>query len=102
LGDFNGDSILSAADVQAMMTALSNETAYKTPRGLSDAALLALGDLNDDGALTNADVQSLISLVANHGGGSIAVVPEPASLIMAIAALMTLVRCGIGRAKGSV
>ena len=54
LGDFNRDGQLSANDIQAMLSALTDLKAYETAYGLSDAALVLLGDLNGDHAVTIA------------------------------------------------
>ncbi len=85
-GDFDRDHTVTAADINSMLTALTDLNSYKTARGLSDADLLAIGDLNGDGKFNNADIQSLLSLVANPIGiGSVAAVPEPASILLLIA-----------------
>ena len=86
-GDFNRDGVVNAADIQAMMSALTDLNDYKAARGLSDADLLAIGDINGDGKFTNADVETLIALVANSsgtGGSSLTAVPEPATLSLAV------------------
>jgi Dockerin type I domain len=87
-GDFNRDGSVNAADIGAMMSALMNIPSYESSTGLNAQQLLEIGDVNGDGVMNNADIQALIDLVANNtvvGGGSIsngslAAVPEPASL----------------------
>jgi hypothetical protein len=80
-GDFNQDNHRTAADVQAMMTALTNLSAYKTTHALSDADLLAIGDLNGDHVVSNADLQGLLNLLVG-GGGALQGVPEPGSFLL--------------------
>jgi hypothetical protein len=87
-GDFNRDHQVTAADIPAMLSALTDLNAYKSQNGLSDANLVSIGDLNNSGALTNADIQSLLDLIAEQsGGGSAAAVPEPASIVLLALAL---------------
>ena len=72
-GDLNGDGKLSAADISAMMVALTNLQGYKSLHSFSNANLTALADVNGDHAITNSDLQALISMVANAvlaGGGA--------------------------------
>ncbi len=79
-GDFNRDQQVTAADIPAMLVALTDLNAYENSNGLSDTQLLAIGDLNNSGTLTNADMQSLLDLIANNSGsGSVSSVPEPSS-----------------------
>jgi uncharacterized protein YjbI with pentapeptide repeats len=80
VGDFDRDGQLTAADIQAMLSALTDLNAYETAHGLSDAALILLGDLNGDHAVTNADLQPLINLIANETSQA---VPEPATVVLA-------------------
>ena len=78
-GDFNRDGHVNAADILAMLSALSDLNAYKTTKGLTDPNLLVIGNLNGSGALTNADLSALIGLLRS-GGGSLATVSKPASI----------------------
>jgi hypothetical protein len=102
-GDFNHDKVVDTADIQAMLTALTDLNSYQAARGLSDDALLLLGDLNGDHAVTNADLRPLLDLVA-AGGGKFAAVPEPASVALATLGVLSLVasaalmriRCSVG------
>ena len=80
-GDFNQDSHRTAADVQAMMNALTNLSSYKSAHAMNDADLLAVGDLNGDHAVSNADLQGLLNLLAG-GGGALQGVPEPGSFLL--------------------
>ena len=78
-------AILRAGDVSAMMTALTNISAYESLHSgftLSDATFLL--DVNRDGVIDNTDIQALISVLANGGlgGGSFAMVPEPGSILL--------------------
>ena len=97
-GDFNRDSQVTAADIPAMLAALTDLNQYKTTNSLSDADLLAIGDLNNSGTLTNADIQPRLDLVATQGGGSMAAVPEPATLLLLFLAAVGL---GFGRGRGA-
>jgi fibronectin-binding autotransporter adhesin len=82
LGDFNFDGHVNAADVTAMMAALTNLTAFKANNTLSDARVLTIGDLDGSGTFDNADLQGLLNLLKS-GGGSVAAVPEPATAVLA-------------------
>ena len=64
-----------------MLAALVDLNAYKTANRLSDADLLLIGDVDGSGTLTNGDLTALIGLLRT-GGGSIAGVPEPASITL--------------------
>jgi hypothetical protein len=90
-GDFNRDSHVDAADISAMMLALTDFTNYETLFGLTSSnlnnqQLLLLGDVNGDGKFDNADLQSFLNLLKS-GGGSTDSVPEPASWVLACLAL---------------
>ena len=80
-GDFNRDGQVNAADIPAMLAALADLTAYQTSKNLSGPQLVLLGDIDGDGAVTNADIQSLLNLL-KVGGGSVAQVPEPATIML--------------------
>jgi hypothetical protein len=82
-GDFTRDNHVNAADIAAMMTALTDLNAYKTAKSLDNAGLVAIGDLNGDHQVTNADLQGLLTLLKS-GGGSMAAVPEPAGWMLAV------------------
>ena len=89
-GDFDRDGQVTATDIQAMLSALTDLKAYETAHGLSDAALVLLGDLNSDHIVTNADIQPLLDLLAGSGGGNLPSVPEPASHALAALAFAAL------------
>ena len=92
VGDINQDGSINAADVSALMSGLTNISAFQSarvltsPSGLftaSDAKFLL--DVNGDGVDTNADLQAEISLIATiaaGGTGVINAVPEPASFVL--------------------
>lgn len=86
LGDVNLDGKVTAADVQSLLTALTNVPAYEAANNnaVSPSDFLQIADVNGDGVVDNRDVQALISLVASQpqGGGAIAAVPEPASFML--------------------
>src|SRR5262249_9228264 len=76
----------NAADISAMLAAISDLNAYKTARALTAPDMQFLGDFNGDGAITNADISGMIAALA-AGQGSNDPVPEPsAALLLTIAA----------------
>ncbi len=85
-GDFDRDGRVTAADIPAMLTALTDLNAYQTAKSLTVPQMSLLGDINGDGSVTNADIQSLLDQVANSSDGSVASVPEPASLVLLLLA----------------
>jgi hypothetical protein len=89
-GDFNLDHHVDANDIKAMLNALTDLNKFQTANGLSVADVLAIGDINGDGQITNADLQPLLTLLKS-GGGSLAAVPEPASIVLLAFALPGLV-----------
>jgi fibronectin-binding autotransporter adhesin len=87
-GDFNRDAQITAADIPAMLKALTNLTNYAATNFLTPAQLVTLGDLDGSGTITNADIQGLLSLVVTLGGGSVAAVPEPSTIVLVLAAIV--------------
>ena len=89
-GDFDRNFQRDAGDIQAMLSALSNLTSYRTAKNLTPAELLSVGDLDGNSAITNSDVQSLLNLLAlsTASGGSLAAVPEPSSAIMFVGGIL--------------
>ena len=80
-GDFNQDGYVTAADVSAMESAMSDLKSYESTTGFNDTQLNTLGDLNHDNVINGADLQMLLgNLVAS--GGSTTPVPEPSSLAL--------------------
>ena len=74
---------MSTADVQAMLTALSNPTAFESLHGVSASYFATMADVNKDGVVNDADVQALINMLANGGaGGTLSAVPEPATAVL--------------------
>lgn len=98
-GDFDFDGKLTAADLSAMMAALTDMNKFEADHTLTDEQLAALGDVDQSGSFTNADLQSLIVALANSpaGGGALSAVPEPAGVVLAVlgaAAMLIAVRRG--------
>ena len=92
-GDFNRDGHVDAADILAMMAALTDLPDYRTAHGLTDPTLFGLvADVNGDGSFTNADLQYLLTTLKS-GGGSAGSVPEPTSIVLfAIGAIVIAIR----------
>jgi hypothetical protein len=88
-GDFDLDGVLTNSDLSAMLGALTNLNTYRVSKGMSTSDLLAVGDLNRDGVVSNFDIQSLINTIT-AGAGSIASVPEPASIVLLAIATMAI------------
>ncbi len=90
-GDFNRDGSLSAADLPAMLSALTDLDAYLTSKSLSPTDLVAIGDLSGDGNVSNRDIQPLldalagVSTGAGAGSGSAAAeTSSPQTLVQAV------------------
>ncbi len=105
LGDLNRDGQLTAADVPAMISALTNLNAYKTAHNMSDIQLRAVGDVNGDfnpatltGGVNNPDLQALLNLLK---GSTMTSVPEPAAIWTISIALAALVLFRIRRFDNS-
>jgi Dockerin type I domain len=98
-GDFNRDGQVNAADIPAMLAALVDLNAYQTSKNLSGPQLVLLGDINGDGVVNNADLQALLNLLKS-GGGSLAAVPEPATLPLSL--LVLFLGCMLVRIDGMV
>ena len=82
-GDFNLNHVLDPGDITAMLRALSNMSSFETSNHLYDSDIAYIGDFNGDDKVTNTDIQSLLdSVAALPGGGSLAGVPEPGSLLL--------------------
>ena len=60
-GDMDFDGVVTNSDLQSMLDALKNATAFQSANGLSNAELLSLGDVNGDGVFDSADLQSLMT-----------------------------------------
>jgi autotransporter-associated beta strand protein len=86
IGDINQDGNLGIADVQALLAALCDETAYKSLHAFTNEDLAFILDINQDGTIDNADVQAEINLLVNRpspsAASSLAAVPEPASVLL--------------------
>jgi hypothetical protein len=89
-GNFHTDSVLDGLDLQNMLKALSDKTAYAADNGLTLDQVNFLGDVNHDGSFDNGDIQPLLvrinqiaQLLPSGGAGSLNAVPEPASFALA-------------------
>jgi autotransporter-associated beta strand protein len=86
-GDVNQDGFVNAADISALMQALTDQHAYQAAHSFtaSDAAFIL--DANGDGQVTNADLQNLLGLVQSILGGAgssghPSTVPEPTGIAL--------------------
>jgi arabinogalactan endo-1,4-beta-galactosidase len=82
-GDFNADGHFTAADLPAMLTALTDLQTYKSAHNFSAADLLNIGDFNGDLVVSNKDLQMMLDAFSLAGMGSTAAVPEPTNAILA-------------------
>jgi hypothetical protein len=89
-GDFNLDGQIDAADIPAMLSALTNLPQYQATHDLSSDELEIIGDVNGDGKITSADVQALINLLDSEGTPSTTTVPEPSACLLAGLSLVAL------------
>jgi hypothetical protein len=80
-GDFDQNGVVDARDITAMTTALTDEPMFAAAHGLTTSQLALIGDLDGDGKFTNADLPVLLAQLS-VGGGSLASVPEPASIVL--------------------
>jgi hypothetical protein len=88
-GDFNRDHQVTAADIPAMLKALTNLGAYQGQNVLTASQLLAIADLDLSGTITNSDIQMLLAIVSTlAGSGSVSAVPEPSSWMLALPGLL--------------
>jgi hypothetical protein len=103
-GDIDRNGNVNVADVSAMMTALSDLSAYQSTHGpggggaLSDQQLLEIADLHPDNLVNNLDLQGLIVLLANgggSGGGSLTAVPEPSSVALFVVGSLAMLRFAV-------
>ena len=76
-----GNSYVVAEYDERMATALTDEPTFAAAHGLTTKQLALIGDLDGDGKFTNADLPVLLTQLS-AGGGSLASVPEPASMIL--------------------
>jgi hypothetical protein len=91
-GDFSADGHLTIADLPALMTALSDLSAYQSQHSFTATDLANIGNLDGDHATTNLDLQVLLVTFANtpSGTGSLAPVPEPPAILLMFAGLIAL------------
>ena len=104
LGDFNFDKHVDAADIPAMLAALTDLNTFKARNGLGESDLASIGDIDGSGSVNNADINALIGLLRS-GGGSLAAVPEPTSIVLMVLALPGIAFAAVrrsGRANRSM
>jgi hypothetical protein len=87
VGDLDQNNLRTVADVQILMTALTNLNAYQTSHGFSNQDLLTVANVNGDSAVTNTDLEALLVMLANDIQPGISPVPEPGGVC--------LVACGL-------
>lgn len=88
VGDLNGDNLVTEADVNPFVEALTNRAAYDL-HGYGVNADLA-GDVNGDGFFNLGDVGAFKSLIMSSGAGSAQSVPEPSVLLITMSAIAPL------------
>ncbi len=89
-GDLNRDGHINAADITAMMSALTDLNKYATTNNRFTSDVAYVGDLDGDGTFTNLDLQFILSFIGG-GGGTVAPVPEPATWLLAVGGLAGLI-----------
>ncbi len=100
-GDWDRDGQVTAADIPAMLIALTDLNSYASTNSLDPTQLAAIGDFDNSGTVTNRDIQDLIDLVASTGGGSVDAVPEPSSLVLLGLAVPAVAIIGCRRTRRS-
>ncbi len=69
-GDVNLDGHVDAADIGAMMQALTDTATYQSTNNLSSTDATLVLDANGDGVVTNADLQFLLNRLLAGGGST--------------------------------
>jgi autotransporter-associated beta strand protein len=87
--DFNRDTLVTAADIPVMLTALTDPNAFMLAHDLTPEEMLTIGDINHDGHFDNRDIQPLLDMAA-AGAGAASAVPEPATILLATFGLLGL------------
>jgi hypothetical protein len=100
-GDIDGDGHIATSDIKAMLTALTDRNGFTEATGLTDGQFMSGGDVDGDGKVANSDLQALLNLLKG-GGGSVATVPEPVSImLMALATPLLVARRWTRRITGN-
>ena len=89
-GDITQDNHVNASDVTSLLTVLTDINAYKALHPTLDTLEASdTLDVDQDGIVSNADLQGLLNYL-NAGHGSLAAVPEPASILLLLSGLLAL------------
>jgi hypothetical protein len=88
--DFNGDSVITVADIQPMLIALTDPVAFLTQHHMSSDDLLTMADMDGAGQITNRDLQGLLDMAASQSDSSMTPVPEPAVFVLLCSAALVV------------
>ena len=69
-GDVNFDGHVNAADIVAMMSALTNLPQYEATYHLTPQQAMAVLDIDQDNSITNADLQKLLTVLISGSGST--------------------------------
>jgi fibronectin-binding autotransporter adhesin len=81
-GDFDQDDSITAADLPAMLKALTDVNAFKNGYAMSDPDFNTIANIDSNPGLTNRDIQAMLDKLAQLGLGSTTAVPEPATFVL--------------------
>ncbi|HEY2880927.1 MAG TPA: dockerin type I domain-containing protein [Pirellulales bacterium] len=83
-GDLDSDGKLTNADIQALISAINNQTSFKNSNNLLDSDLIALADLNGDNSVNRFDLDPLLlKLIGQNPFDLPLTVPEPSAIVLA-------------------
>ena len=89
-GDFNADGHITIDDIPAMLNALTDLSAYQSNHNFTASDLLNVGDVDGDEKVTNRDIQALLDLLSPGDTSSATAVPEPDTMLIAIAGIFAV------------